>query len=218
MDGATVSDVLFSNITIDTGRRHWNWWGSAETFRLTLRKRKPDSRLGAIRDIVFNNVTSHARGTSTIVGHPDRSIENVTISDLRMYMEPEDALDKRATDAIRIENVNGLKLRDVTVRWATEKPEPKWASAAVFRNVKDLELANFTGRQGIRSSTTPAIVLEDVDGGTIHGSRADSDCGTFIEVRGAATKRIRLRDNDTEAARKTIAYENESVRKGVIVK
>ena len=218
MDGATVSDVLFSNITMDTGRRHWNWWGSAETFRLTLRKRKPDSRLGAIRDVVVNNVTAHARGTSTIVGHPDRSIQDVTIADVRMYMEPEDAVDKRATDAIRIENVNGLKLRDVTVRWATEKPEPKWASAAVFRNVTGLELANFTGRQGLTSSEAPAIVLENVDGGTIHGSRADADCGTFIEIRGSATKRIRLRDNDTEAARKAIAYENEAIRKAVLIR
>jgi len=218
MDGATVSDVLFSNITMDTGRRHWNWWGSAETFRFTLRKRRPDSKLGAISDIVINNVTSHARGTSAIVGHPERSIRNVTISDVRMYMEPENAVDKRATDAIRIENVNGLKMRDVTVKWATEGAEPKWASAALFRNVTDLELANFTGRQGLKSSTTPAVVLENVAGATIHGSRADTGCGTFIEVRGKASKSIALRDNDTNAAVKRIVFENDAVRNQVTAK
>ena len=53
---------------------------------------------------------------------------------------------------------------------------------------------------------------------TIHGSRADADCGTFIEIRGGATKRIRLRDNDTEAAHKPIAYENDAIRKAVIIK
>jgi hypothetical protein len=215
MDGATVSDVLFSNITMDTSRRHWNWWGSAETFRFTLRKRRLDSKLGAISDIVINNVTSHARGTSAIVGHPERRIRNVTISDVRMHMEPENAVDKRATDAIRIENVSGLKIRDVTVKWATEGAEPKWASAALFRNVTDLELANFTGRQGLKFSTTPAVVLENVAGATIHGSRADTDCGIFLEVRGKASKSIALWDNDTNAAVKRIVFENDAVRNQV---
>lgn len=215
MDGATVSDVLFSNITMDTGRRHWNWWGSAETFRLTLRKRKPDSKLGVIRDVTIDNVTSHARGTSTIVGHAERSIQNITVTDLRLFMEPENAVDKRATDAIRVENVSGVKMRDVTVKWSTDNVEPKWASAAVFKNVSDLELANFTGRQGIASSSAPVIVLDDVAGAAIHGARADADSGTFLEVRGSTTKNIKLRDNDLEAARKPVAFESDALRKTV---
>jgi len=27
-DWATVSDVRFMNVTFETHRRHWNWWGS----------------------------------------------------------------------------------------------------------------------------------------------------------------------------------------------
>src|SRR5687768_3778715 len=59
-DGATVSDVIVSNLTIETGRRHWNWWGSAEMCKLVLKKRRPDSRLGAIRDIVIDNEIGRA--------------------------------------------------------------------------------------------------------------------------------------------------------------
>src|SRR4029434_6990313 len=55
-DGATVSDIRFSNITMDSRRRHWNWWGSAETFKFILKKRTPTSKLGVIRDVVINNV------------------------------------------------------------------------------------------------------------------------------------------------------------------
>ena len=29
-DGGTVSDVRFSNVTFETNRRHWNWWGSVD--------------------------------------------------------------------------------------------------------------------------------------------------------------------------------------------
>jgi polygalacturonase len=40
-DGATVSDVVVSNVTMELNRRHWNWWGSAERFKIVLKKREP---------------------------------------------------------------------------------------------------------------------------------------------------------------------------------
>src|SRR4030095_12266923 len=116
-DGATVSDIRFSNITMDSRRRHWNWWGSAETLKFILKKRNAHSRLCTIRDIVIDNVISHARGTSSLIGHPERPLENITISNLRMRMENEDVPDKRATDAIQVSGVKDLKLRNVSVAW-----------------------------------------------------------------------------------------------------
>jgi hypothetical protein len=107
-DGGTVSDVIFSNITVDTSRRVWNWWGSAETFKFVLKKRTPQSKLGAIRDIVVDNVISHARGTSTITGHAEAPLENITISNVQIFMQEENTPDKRATDAIIADGVNGL--------------------------------------------------------------------------------------------------------------
>lgn len=216
-DGATVSDVRVSHITMELNRRHWNWWGSAETIGLVLKRRRPDSKLGAIRDIVIDNVTSHARGTSKILGHADRNLENITLSNLRMIMEPEDAKDKRATDAIRIERVSGLDLRNASVTWSGDA-EPKWASAAVFLNVKDLEVIDFTGRQGIKGGSAPALLLQNVDGAAIRDSRADPDCGVFLSVRGTANRNIKLRDNDLSSARTGIEYENPAVKNAVTVK
>jgi hypothetical protein len=214
-DGATVSDIIFSNITMDLSRRHWNWWGSAETFKFVLKKRTPSSKLGVIRDIVIDDVISHARGTSTITGHPDRPIENITISNLQMFMDAENTADKRASDAIRMQAVDGGKLRNVSVNWAEDKVEPKWASAAVFRNVHGLELDNFTGRQGIKSSAAPALLFENVTAAVVRDSRATAGCGTFLAVRGSASKNIRLRNNDLEEASKPIEFENETLRKVV---
>jgi hypothetical protein len=48
---------------------------------------------------VIDTVISLAHGTSTITGHPDRPIENVRISNLQMFMEPENTPDKRTTSA-----------------------------------------------------------------------------------------------------------------------
>jgi hypothetical protein len=72
-DGATVSDIIITNLTVETSRRHWNWWGSAELCKFVLKKREEISRLGQIRDIVILNILSHTRGTSTIRGAPGQA-------------------------------------------------------------------------------------------------------------------------------------------------
>jgi hypothetical protein len=215
-DGGTVSDVVFSNITIDTRRRHWNWWGSAETFKFVLKRRRPDSPLGAIRDIVVDNVISHARGTSTILGDPARPIENITISNVQMFMVAENTVDKRATDAIRVEQVNGCKFRNVSVIWAEDKVEPRWASAAVFREVQSLELDNFSGRQGLRASALPALLLENVAGALIRDTTAPAGTGAFLAVRGARSANIRLRNNDLSGAARPIEFENEALKRVLV--
>ena len=92
---------------MDSRRREWNWWGDAETFKFVFKQRKPASRLGAIRDVVIDNVISHARGTSTMTGDAERPLENVTISNLQMVMAAENTPDKRATDAIQVAGVTG---------------------------------------------------------------------------------------------------------------
>ena len=128
-DGAVVSDVIVSNLTVETARRHWNWSGSAELCKLVLKKRTPESKLGAIRDITVANVIARVRGTSTIVGHPERPIENVRLSNINLTMLLENAPDKRADDALFIESARGVQVRDLSVRWAEEETEPKWRSA-----------------------------------------------------------------------------------------
>jgi hypothetical protein len=117
-----------------------------------------------------------------------------------------------------VEGVDGLKLRDVSVKWAEDKPEPKWASAAVFRNVQGLELDNFTGRQGRKSGTSPALLFENVAGALVRDSRAAPGSGTFLSIRGNASKNIRLRNNDLEEAQRPLEFENEAVKKAVVIR
>jgi polygalacturonase len=170
-DGATVSDVIVSHLTIDTARRHWNWWGSAEMCKLVLKKRRPDSRLGTIRDIVVDTVTARTRGTSTITGHPERPIDNLRLSNIDVTMLPEDAVDKRATDAVQLAHLRGLRIRDLAVRWAGDAPEPKWQSALVLREVAGFSIDGFTGEPGSGGKSHPAVLLDGTSGGTLQNVR-----------------------------------------------
>jgi hypothetical protein len=159
-DGATVSDVRFVNVTFDTNRRHWNWWGSAEVMKFVLKKRTPQSRLGRIRDITIDGAQGTARGTSLVAGHANRKLENITIANLRVKMLAEDFPDKRATHALAFEEIDGLTLRDVDVSWDRENPEPKWARALVLRDISNLTLQDFRGEAAVTGQ--PAILRKNV--------------------------------------------------------
>jgi hypothetical protein len=102
-----------------------------------------------------------------VAGHAERKLENLTVANLRVKMLAEDFPDKRATHALVFEAVDGLALRNVDVAWDRGKPEPKWASALVLRDIANLALDNFRG-EGARPGA-PAIVKENVTEGI--GSR-----------------------------------------------
>lgn len=214
-DGATVSDVIFSNLTIETNRRHWNWWGNSEMCKFVLKKREESSRLGQIRDIVVDNVIAHVRGTSTITGHADRRLENIRLSNIQIFMNPEDAKDKRASDALKIEGVQELKIRDLAVRWTEDETEEKWGSAVVMKDVTDFDVVSFSGRQGLKKGSAPAILLNNVSDGVLRDSRAVADTGTFIHLTGAASKDIVLRDNLVAKAGREITFGEKALEKAV---
>jgi hypothetical protein len=203
-DGATVSDIIFRNLTIETSRRHWNWWGSAELCKFKLIKRSETSKLGKIKDIVVDTIISHPRGTSTIKGHPDQPIENIRINNVQIFMKPEDAIDKRSSHALLMENIRGLVIQNMTIRWDQLNPEQAWQSALVLRNVSDFEIRSFSGRQGLVNGSSPAILLENIAEGLIAESKAEAGCNTFILVSKAESKNVVLRNNNTSKAAKAV--------------
>jgi hypothetical protein len=216
-DGAVVSDVIYRGLTIETNRRHWNWWGSAEMCKFILKKRTPAARLGTIRDISIADVIAHPRGTSTIVGHAERPIENVRLTGVELEMLPENAADKRATHAIRFENVRGLRVRDLSVRWTSEGAEPKWSSAMVLRRATDFAIDGFAGRQGRVAAEDAAIVLDEAVDGTIASARGSSGCRRLVHVQGDGTRAISIKDSRLPEGGTVVTYAQERLRRVVKV-
>jgi hypothetical protein len=135
-----------------------------------------------------------------------------------MYMNAEDSRDKRATDALRIEAVSGLKIRDLTVNWTEIEPETKWQSALVLKNISELEIESFSGRQGLRNGKAPVILLDNVKDGIIRDSRAAPGSGVFVQVAGDQTRDIILRNNNTRKASKEIVFTDGALKKAVEIK
>jgi hypothetical protein len=217
-DGGVVSDVIVSNLTVETSRRHWNWWGSAEFCKLVLKKRTPESKLGAIRDIAVDNVIARVRGTSTIVGHPERPIENIRLSNIDLTMLPENAPDKRAEDALFIESARGVRVRDISVRWREDETEAKWRSALVLRQVSDFDIDGFKGRQGLASSNAAPIFVEDVDRGVIRNSEATDGSRRLVHVGGVAARDITVSGSRVPTGAVVATFERSELGRGVRVR
>jgi hypothetical protein len=176
--------------------------------KFILKKRTDTSALGTIKDIVIENIMAHVRGTSTITGHAEQQLQNISISNVQMFMRPEDAKDKRATHALYVQGVQGLKVRDLSVNWAKET-EPKWQSALVLKDVSDFVVDSFSGRQGLKNGKDAAIVLDDATDGVIRNSRATEGTNVFTQIKGNPKNFVSIKDNETRKAKKAILVEKE---------
>ncbi|HZG23702.1 MAG TPA: hypothetical protein VEZ17_03930, partial [Chitinophagaceae bacterium] len=183
--------------------------GQAEMCKFILKKRTETSALGVIKDILIENVVARVRGTSTITGHSGQSLQNITFSNVQLFMEPEDAKDKRSTHALHFQGVEGLKIRDLSVKWAGEA-EPSWQSAVVLKNVTDFVIDSFSGRQGLKNGSAAAIVLDDATDGVIRNSKASEGTNLFVQVKGNPNNFVSFKENETRKAKKAMSFEKEA--------
>ena len=167
-DGGVVSDVIVSNLTVDTSRGTGTG-GQAPTCKLVLKKRTPASRLGAIPTSSWP--TSMAQGPGhqqPSSAHAERPYREHPFLELDVTMLPEDAVDKRASHALLFEHASGVQLRDLSVHGPTkgQSRSGRVPGAAERHGFRDRRIQRSTGtlasetarfcstaRGGVRSAT-----------------------------------------------------------------
>lgn len=217
-DGGIISDIKFMNLTIDLHRRHWNWWGDAEVFYFVLKKRNPNSVVGTIKNITIDNVIAHAQGTSRVITTVGKALENIRISNMQVFMNPEATPDKRTRNAMLFEGVDGLTLDNVAVHWNDEKPEPGWQSALVFNNITNFRLRQISARQAQKISVEPALSLTDCTNGIISECLAQPETGQFFSISGARTRNLILHTNYLKNARVPLLPDKSVLTDAVVYK
>ena len=193
-DGAIAENIQFSNIMIEGSRRHFNWWGNADPIWLVVLKRTPDSKIGQIRNVTFNNIIAHGMGTSKLEGFDGKPLENIQLNNVQLFMYPENYIDKRADDAFRAVNVKDLRLTDVSVNWYADKVEPLWHNAFTFKNVENLNLDKLTGTQAPTNSGV-FIELNSVKNALIQNCIPSAATTIFVKVNDGNNTGITLDRN-----------------------
>jgi polygalacturonase len=182
VDGALLEDVTITNITM---REIPN----APIFmRLGFRGRGPKDKtvVGALRRIIISNVVVYNSGTgisSIISGIPGHPIEDVTLSNIRVYTlgggtaaqaalelpEKEDSYPEPTmfgdtpSYGFFIRHVEGLRIDDVSVRFLKDDARPPF----VLNYVKGIEVS---GLKAQHAADVPTFVLKGVTDFGIHGS------------------------------------------------
>ncbi|MFN8005978.1 MAG: glycosyl hydrolase family 28 protein [Terriglobia bacterium] len=200
-----VSDVILSNLTVETIPFDWFWWGDADPIHFNIMRgseldprqpREKDPPVGSIRNVLLKNIIAHGRGTSKINGHPESWLEGVRLENIRLFLSSDPtAYGQKAVHAMKFRWAKDLKLKDVEVIW--DKPEStKWESALYLEDVKGLQIDEFTGRQAKLDSETPAVVLNQVEDALIRDSAPREGTRVFLSVQGNKSNGILLMNND----------------------
>lgn len=201
-DGATVEKVLFSNIVMETDRKHFNWWGNADPIWLVVKKRQADSKVGIIKDVVFENVIAKGQGTSKLEGfaqsntNPARNLENITLRNVQFQMEAEDFPDKRATHAFAAHHVQGLRLEDIRISWDTQKTELTWASGMYLKNIADLYMDNCQLMPG--NPQKAALHFQNVQNAYLDKILPLGKLENFIYLEGEKSQKLLFKEIDPQ--------------------
>jgi hypothetical protein len=189
-DGGIVEDVVISNVTIETPRFEWFWWGDGDPIHFNIKRRsevdgtkKPNEPpAGIIRNVTIQNVIAHGTGASEINGHPDSWLENVTLDNVKLFLS-EDAQGayQHTTSALMLHQARNFTMKNVEVYW--EKPfSPKWQHGLTVEDVNGLLLENVS-----IDGAPSAIRMNQVAGVTVRNSRVAS-----IHLDGDRSRGIRI--------------------------
>ena len=159
-DGATVKNILFSNIVINTIRKATFWWGNGDAVWLTIQKRGNAALGGKIENVTFSHILAHSQSGVRLEGFSNR-MENVSFDGFQLFMEHEDAVDKRSRNGFLFDGVNKLSVMNCEVIWNKANPEPVWESAYLFKNVDGLKMNQMEGEQA-PNKKYPAVRMQHV--------------------------------------------------------
>jgi hypothetical protein len=168
-DGGIVEDVVLSNVTIETRRFDWFWWGDGDPLHFNIKrrsevdgvKRANEPAAGKIRNVIIQNVIAHGTGTSVITGHPESWLQGVRLDNVKLFLssDPNAPYEHTAT-AVVVRQARGLRMSGVEIDW--EKPySSTWSNGLTLEHVTDAILDRVEVRP-TPGSKSQNILLRDV--------------------------------------------------------
>jgi hypothetical protein len=130
-EGATIEDVAIANIVCDTR----NPFMVNRPIHLDCHRRKPESKMGKIRNVIISNVVCRTDGRILLTSQPESPMENIVLRDIQMVYPTMDDPDPVGRDipcgqfspaspearvargVVVAENVRNFALDNLMVQW-----------------------------------------------------------------------------------------------------
>jgi polygalacturonase len=215
VDGGGLENVTVSNIVMHNVQ-------GAIFLRLGNRARPiyegaPRPGLGSFRNVMITNVQATGADVTgcAIAGQPERALENVTLSNIRVQFAgggtqadaarevpdlptsyPEYKMfGKLPAYGFYCRHVKNLRLLDAQVTFAREDLRP----ALVCEDVAGLRISDFAA-----PNSSPVIVLRDTRDAWLEGNRAPQGNHVYLRLEGAQVENIAIAANDLRASKKPV--------------
>jgi len=199
-DGGIVEDVLISNVTIETRRFDWFWWGDGDPIHFNIKrrsevdgtKRANEPPAGVIRNVSIQDVVAHGTGMSAINGHPDSWLDDVRLGNVKLYVARDPhAPYEHTSAAMMLQHARNVVMKDVEIRWG-QPQSTTWQTGLVVEQVKDL-LLDSVDVAAAPGSAAPVVILKDAAKVTLRNARAAT-----LHLAGKQTASVRLLQTETK--------------------
>ncbi|MGA2172942.1 MAG: glycosyl hydrolase family 28 protein [Sedimentisphaerales bacterium] len=225
-DEASVENVLFSDITIQTRLHTGHWWGHAEPIQVSaVPNDRSIKKLGQIKNVLFSNIIAESQSGIVVWGCKDSVIKNLAFDnvrvkitkgplttsyggnfDLRTSGDFAAALFKHDIPSLYCKNVAGLKISRFETEWDDGLPD--FFNHSIWcQTVSDVEIDGFIGRQAHLGDSRSAISLDGVSGATIRNCTAAEGTGVFLQTANLTDERLFV-NNDLSNARQAMEPAN----------
>jgi polygalacturonase len=173
-DEGVVSDIIFSNITIESHLFSDVWWGKAEPIYVTAYRRangnNKDANLrfakgatggsvGQVKNITFTNIKCISENGIYVSGESPDKIQNIFFDNVDVIINktttlPGGIYDRRPcqvegfvkgnTSGFYFDDAKNIKIRNCSVEWGENRPD-YFKYAIDSMNVENLEIIGFSG-------------------------------------------------------------------------
>jgi len=159
-DGS-ISDIHFSNMTIQTRLHTGDWWGNGEPIHISVIEGAPvERKLGTLKNVSFTNITAASEQGILIYGDDNASMEQLRFRNVHLYIKNGSLQDeyggnfdlrpttnlaknlfKHDIPGIYIKHASNLSLKDVHVTWEANMHK-NFKHGLWLEHVRDIEIVD----------------------------------------------------------------------------
>jgi parallel beta-helix repeat protein len=218
----TTANLTFSGITVETQLLTGHWWGKGEPIFIAVGPPREGGKSGEVRDVRFSNIIGEAEGGVVLYGDSGSWIHNIYLDHIKLKIRAPrkkvselaggnfdfrwtatslaNAVFKHDIPGMYCRYIDGLNIDDFKVQWGDDLPD-YFSNGVQCEDFKNLEIDGFEGRQALRSSKDPAIVLRHGEGVSVRDSKADPGTAVFLSTVGVQDEGLFV-NNDLRQARR----------------
>jgi polygalacturonase len=157
-DGS-ISDIHFSNMTIQTRLHSGDWWGNGEPIHISVIEGAPvEKKLGTLKNVSFTNISAESEQGILVYGDDKAIVEQIRFRNIHLFIKngllqdeyggnfdlrPTTALSKNLfkhdIPGIYLKNASFVSLSDVHVNWEANMHK-NFKHGLWLENVQDLEI------------------------------------------------------------------------------